>query len=452
MARKRTTYACTACGQTHPKWLGRCTACGEWGTVEEEAAPPAPPPGGGRAGLPTSKPRRLKEVEGGPPHRASTGIGELDRVLGGGLVPGALVLIGGDPGIGKSTLLLQASDRIARFDVPVLYVSGEESARQTRLRFDRIGAEAESLWLVAETSLSRIEHHVTRLEPRVLVIDSVQTLYTDDVGSAPGSVAQLRAITSRLMALAKGREIVTFVVGHVTKAGNLAGPRMLEHMVDTVLYLEGQRGHPFRLLRAVKNRFGNTDELGAFEMKSDGLAEVDNPSALFLAERAAGASGSVVAACFEGTRPLLVEVQALVTHEAHGTPRRTAIGFDGNRTALLLAVLERKAGLDVGGDVFVNVAGGMRLDEPAADLPVIAALASSHRDRPLDPKVAVFGEVGLGGEIRGVIGADARIVEARRLGFERIVLPAGNRDAARQLGEQGLVPVSTVEQALDVLF
>jgi len=452
MARKRTTYACTGCGQTHAKWLGRCTACGEWGTVEEDAEPPPAPKGSARAGLPASTPQRLKDVEGGPPHRASTGIGELDRVLGGGLVPGALVLIGGDPGIGKSTLLLQASDRIARFDVPVLYVSGEESARQTRLRFDRIGAEAESLWLVAETSLSRIEHHVQKLEPRVLVIDSVQTLHTDGATSGPGSVSQLRAVTSRLLALAKGREIVTFLVGHVTKAGNLAGPRMLEHMVDTVLYLEGQRGHPFRLLRAVKNRFGNTDELGAFEMKSDGLSEVANPSALFLAERAAGASGSVVAACFEGTRPLLVEVQALVTHEAHGTPRRTAIGFDGNRTALLLAVLERKAGLDVGGDVFVNVAGGMRLDEPAADLPVIAALASSHMDRALDPKVAVFGEVGLGGEIRGVIGADARIMEARRLGVERIVLPSGNRDAARNLGEQGLIPVSTVQQAIEVLF
>ncbi len=452
MARKRTTYACTACGQTHAKWLGRCTACGEWGTVEEDVAPAPPPTGKSRSTLPVNTPQRLKDVEGGPPQRASTGIGELDRVLGGGLVPGALVLIGGDPGIGKSTLLLQASDRIARFDVPVLYVSGEESARQTRLRFDRIGAAAESLWLVAETSLSRIEHHVEKLAPRVLVIDSVQTLYADDVSSAPGSVAQLRTITARLLALAKGRDIVTFLVGHVTKAGNLAGPRMLEHMVDTVLYLEGQRGHPFRLLRAVKNRFGNTDELGAFEMKSDGLAEVANPSALFLAERAAGASGSVVAACFEGTRPLLVEVQALVTHDAHGTPRRTAIGFDGNRTALLLAVLERKAGLDVGGDVFVNVAGGMRLDEPAADLPVIAALASSHMDRPLDPKVAVFGEVGLGGEIRGVIGADARITEARRLGFERIVLPSGNRDAARSLGEEGLIPVSTVQQALEVLF
>ncbi len=451
MAKKKTLYACSECGQTFPKWLGRCTACGEWGTVEEEAPPPTPPAGATTRST-QSAPQRLAEVEGGAPDRASSGIGELDRVLGGGLVPGALVLVGGDPGIGKSTLLLQASDRVAHFGARVLYVTGEESARQTKMRFDRVGATAESLWLVAETSLARIEHHVGQIEPQMLVIDSVQTLYADEVGSAPGSVAQLRAITGRLMALAKGREIVTFLVGHVTKEGNLAGPRMLEHMVDTVLYLQGQRGHPFRLLRAVKNRFGSTDELGAFEMRGDGLHEVANPSALFLAERAAGAAGSVVAACFEGTRPLLVEVQALVSPTAYGTPQRTAIGFDRSRTALLLAVLEKKAGLDIGGDVFVNVAGGFDLDEPAADLPVLAALASSHRNEALHPEVAMFGEVGLGGEIRSVIGADARINEARRLGFGRIILPAGNQDAARQVGEQGLVPVSTVEQALEVMF
>ncbi|MEZ4435104.1 MAG: DNA repair protein RadA [bacterium] len=452
MGKQKTTYACGACGQTFAKWLGRCTACGEWGSVDEALAAPPPAPSQGLAPRAPSEPQRLREVEGAPPARASTGIGELDRVLGGGLVPGALVLVGGDPGIGKSTLLLQASDRIARFGVDVLYVTGEESARQTRMRFDRIGAGAESLWLVAETALARIEHHVARLDPRVLVIDSVQTLHADDTPGAPGSVGQLRAITARLMALAKGREIVTFLVGHVTKEGNLAGPRLLEHMVDTVLYLQGQRGHPFRLLRAVKNRFGSTDEIGAFEMRGDGLCEVDNPSALFLAERAAGASGSVVAASFEGTRPLLVEVQALVTPTAYGTPRRTAIGFDHNRTALLLAVLEKKAGLDIGGDVFVNVASGITLDEPAADLAVIAALASSHNNRPLHPKVAVFGEVGLGGEIRGVIGADARVIEARRLGFDRILLPTGNQDAARLVGEQGLIPVSTVDQALAVMF
>ena len=452
MAKPKTVYACGTCGQTFSKWLGRCTACGEWGSVDEALAAPPPSTLPGFAPLAPSVPQRLTEVEGAPPVRASTGIGELDRVLGGGLVPGALVLVGGDPGIGKSTLLLQASDRIARFGVDVLYVTGEESARQTKMRFDRIGATAASLWLVAETSLARIEHHVAQTDPRVLVIDSVQTLHAAEAQGAPGSITQLRAITTRLLALAKGREIVTFLVGHVTKEGNLAGPRMLEHMVDTVLYLQGQRGHPFRLLRAVKNRFGSTDEIGAFEMRSDGLTEIANPSALFLAERAAGASGSVVTASFEGTRPLLVEVQALVTPTAYGTPRRTAIGFDSNRTALLLAVLEKKAGLDVGGDVFVNVAGGIALDEPAADLAVIAALASSHRNRPLHPKVAVFGEVGLGGEVRGVIGADARIIEARRLGFDRIVLPTGNQEAARLAGEQGLLPVSTVEQALDVMF
>ncbi|MCA9538190.1 MAG: DNA repair protein RadA [Myxococcales bacterium] len=454
MAKVRTHFVCTACGQTFSKWLGRCTTCDEWGTVEQEVEVPTPPAGAVTLAAPAeSRPRRLAEVEGASLARASTGIGELDRVLGGGLVPGALVLVGGDPGIGKSTLLLQASDRIARFSVDVLYVTGEESARQTRLRFDRIGAAAQSLWLVAETSLDRIEAHVAALNPRVLVIDSVQTLHSAEVPGTPGSISQLRAITARLMGLAKGREIVTFLVGHVTKEGALAGPRVLEHMVDTVLYLQGQRGHPFRLLRAVKNRFGSTDEIGAFEMRDTGLIEITNPSALFLAERAAGASGSVVTASFEGTRPLLVEVQALVTPSPYGTPRRTAVGVDQNRVALLLAVLEKKAGLEIGaGDVFVNVAGGLRLDEPAADLAVTAALASSHLDRAIDPHVVLFGEVGLGGEVRGVIGVDARVAEAARLGLHRIVLPATHAETVRAPDGVELVPVATVQAALDALF
>jgi len=454
VAKKKSQYVCNACGQRYAKWVGRCTTCNEWGTIDQEVIAPAPPKGaidlGGASG---STPQRLKDVEGAELARASSGIGELDRVLGGGLVPGALVLVGGDPGIGKSTLLLQASARIADFGVDVLYVTGEESPRQTRMRFDRIGAKADSIWLVAETALTRIEAHVEKLAPKVLVIDSVQTLYSDDVQSSPGSVAQLRAITNRVMALAKGKEIVTFLVGHVTKEGSLAGPRVLEHMVDTVLYLQGQHGQPFRLLRAVKNRFGSTDEIGAFEMMGDGLREVANPSAMFLAERAVDSSGSVVTASFEGTRTLLVEVQALVTPTAYGTPRRTAIGVDANRVALLLAVLEKKAELQITGcDVFLNVAGGLRLAEPAVDLAVIAALASSHLDRAIDAETMIFGEVGLGGEVRAVVGAPARVAEARQLGFRRVILPASNGDNLEDTDGIEIIPVSTVVQVLDALF
>ena len=450
----KATFECTACGARHPKWLGRCTACDAWDSVVEALPIDDPPPGGAAFGaISASGPQRLVDVEGADQPRRTTGIGELDRVLGGGLVPGGLVLVGGDPGIGKSTLLLQTTDRLARLGMTVLYVTGEESPRQTRMRFDRVGASAPDVWLVAETCLERIEAHVERLSPEVLVIDSVQTLYSDAVSSAPGSVSQLRQVTARLMGLAKRREVSTFLIGHVTKDGSIAGPRVLEHMVDTVLYFEGQRGHAFRVLRAVKNRFGSTDEIGAFEMRDVGLCEVSNPSAMFLAERAAGASGSVVAASFEGTRPLLVEVQALVSTSQYGTPRRTSIGVDANRVALLIAVLEKKAGLQIGpSDVFVNVAGGLRLDEPAVDLAVITALASSHLDRPLDPLTAVFGEVGLGGEVRAVIAAEARVAEARQLGFERVVLPAANAERALRDGGVEVIAVERIEQALDALF
>jgi DNA repair protein RadA/Sms len=452
VAKKKTRFVCRDCGHVYAKWAGRCTACDQWGCIEEEVEITAPKVGATTLST-VEPPRRLKEIEGADVSRSSTGIGELDRVLGGGLVPGGLVLVGGDPGIGKSTLLLQACDLAARAGATVLYVTGEESPRQTKMRFDRIGGAAESVWIVAETAMTRIEKYVDDLKPTVLVIDSVQTVYSTEIESAPGSISQLRAVTARLMGLAKGREISTFLVGHVTKEGALAGPRMLEHMVDTVLYLQGQRGHSFRILRAVKNRFGSTDEIGAFEMGQKGLKEVINPSAFFLAERASGSSGSVVAASFEGTRPLLVELQALVSPTNYGTARRTAIGVDGNRVALLLAVLEKKAGLDVGAsDVFVNVAGGLRLDEPAADLAMVAALASSHLDRALDTDTVVFGEIGLGGEIRAVVGASSRVAEARQLGFQQIILPEGN------LGEVGpdkgikLLGVSTITQALDALF
>jgi len=447
-----TVFACQSCGNRTPKWVGRCGACGEWGTVVEEADLPPPSVGVGRAGfgaLAAARPQRLTEVGGATVTRRETGIAELDRVLGGGLVPGSLILVGGDPGIGKSTLMLQAGERLAATGLCVLYVTGEESPEQTRLRFDRIGARAETLWLVAETSLERIEAFVEEHKPDVLVIDSVQTLFTEALASAPGSVGQLREVTARLLGLSKGRHMACFLVGHVTKDGAIAGPRVLEHMVDTVLYLEGERGHSFRILRAVKNRFGSTNEIGTFEMRGSGLEEVRNPSALFLAERVTGAPGSVVAASYEGTRPVLVEVQALVSPSHLATPRRTAIGADGARLALLLAVLEKKAGLFfAGNDVFVNVAGGLRLDEPAVDLAVVAALASSHREQAPDPGTIVFGEVGLAGEVRGVVGADARVAEARQLGFVRAVVPSRNLERIGVQPGITVVGVASVHEAL----
>lgn len=456
MAKIKKVFECNACGAKVSKWQGRCSQCDEWGTVVEIAPPAKPPPGRGGAAfgaLDARGPRRLVEIVGADFSRKPSGFVELDRVLGGGVVPGSLVLVGGDPGIGKSTLMLQMADRVAGEGAKVLYVTGEESPRQTRMRFERVGATATNLWLVAETSLGRIENYVEKVKPQVLIIDSIQTLYSDDIPSAPGSVGQLRAVTARLLALAKGREIATFLVGHVTKEGTIAGPRVLEHMVDTVLYFEGLRGHAFRLLRAVKNRFGSTDEIGAFEMRAVGLVEVTNPSALFLAERAVGQSGSVVAASFEGTRPLLVEVQALVTTSNYGTPRRAAIGADSNRVALLLAVLEKKTELDIGGsDVFVNVAGGLKLDEPAADLPIIVALASSHMDRCVDPKIGIFGEVGLGGEVRAVVGADSRVAECRQLGFETVILPAGNVDQLTNTEGLRIIGARTVSEALEAVW
>lgn len=383
--------------------------------------------------------------------RLGCGIGELDRVLGGGIVPGSLVLIGGDPGIGKSTLLLQAMHHLAA-EGPVLYVSGEESAAQTRLRGERLEVSSRQLLVLAENSLEEIVAQVQKLKPRVVVVDSIQTVWTHALESAPGSVSQVRESAGRLMLLAKGSGIPIFIVGHVTKDGAIAGPRVLEHMVDTVLYFEGDRGHPYRILRAVKNRFGSTNEIGVFEMKSGGLAEVANPSELFLSERPLDAPGSVVTASLEGSRTLLVEIQALVTPSVYGTPRRTTIGVDSNRLALLVAVLEKKAGLHLGGqDIFLNVAGGARLNEPAADLAMMLAVASSHLDRPVPPHALVFGEVGLAGEVRAVTQPEPRIGEAAKLGFSQCVLPSGNlrRLSAGVIQLQG---VATVQEALRLLL
>ncbi len=393
----------------------------------------------------------LHEVTADAESRRTTGIAELDRVLGGGVVQGSLVLIGGDPGIGKSTLLLMAVEKLSA-DRPALYVSGEESLKQTRLRADRLGVKSTGLHLFAETDLEKILGAAEKLAPGTLVIDSIQTMYLPELGSAPGSVGQVRECAGRLMAWAKRTGVPTFLVGHVTKEGSIAGPRVLEHMVDTVLYFEGERGHSFRLLRAHKNRFGSTNELGVFEMKGTGLAEVPDPSTLFLAERPKNASGSVVTSTLNGTRPILVEVQALVAPTGYGTARRTAMGVDGNRVALLAAVLEKKEGVQLlGCDIFVNVAGGLELTEPASDLAVCAALVSSLRNKPMDPQTLILGEVGLAGEVRAVSQVEPRLMEAAKMGFKRVVLPKGS---ARRLESSPLkvVAVETLGEALEAVL
>lgn len=384
--------------------------------------------------------------------RIPCGISELDRVLGGGLVPGSLILIGGDPGIGKSTLMLQASDLLAKGGGNVLYVSGEESAQQIKLRGARMGVNAANLFILAETAIEKILNHVSTLKPQAVVVDSIQTVFTSALESAPGSVSQVRESAGRLMMLAKGSGIPVFIVGHVTKDGAIAGPRVLEHMVDTVLYFEGDAGHPFRILRAVKNRFGSTNEIGVFEMKEGGLCEVKNPSELFLSERPLGVAGSVVVAALEGSRPLLVELQALVTTSPLGVPRRTTIGVDHHRLALLVAVLEKKIGLSLAGqDIFLNVAGGVRLNEPAADLGMVMAVASSHLDKTIDPRSLLLGEVGLAGEVRGITQPEIRVKEAVKLGFSRCFLPIGNLKQVKVKGME-LIGVKSVEEVLEKFF
>ncbi len=449
----KTVYACAECGHTSPKWLGQCPSCRRWNTMHEEAV--APEPRGPARGLRTqraSKPVPLRDVEASDEERLRTGIGELDRVLGGGIVPGALVLLGGDPGIGKSTLLLAALDRLALADPsrPVLYVSGEESARQVKLRADRLRVSAENLCVLAETDAERVVAAAESLAPAAVAIDSIQTQYLPELASAPGTVTQIREVTARLMALAKTTETPVFLVGHVTKDGAIAGPRVLEHMVDTVLYFEGGGAHPYRVLRAHKNRFGSASEIGVFEMKAGGLAEVPNPSALFLAERPEEAPGSAVAAVLSGTRTVLVEIQALVAPTGYGTPRRTALGIDSNRVALLAAVLEKKVGLEIlSCDLFVNVAGGLSVDDPAADLACVAALASSFRDRALPARTLLLGEVGLAGEVRAVSQPEMRLAEAARLGFERALVPAATARHADLPAGIAVEGVGTVAEALD---
>jgi len=427
MDRRRARYVCQNCGHVSPKWLGRCPDCGEWNSLVEEVATPPPARAGRRSPTATPvQPISIADVTKAAEARTPIGLAEFDRVLGGGLVEGSVVLIGGEPGTGKSTLLLQVGERIARSGAHVLYVSAEESVRQTKLRADRLGASATGLLLLAENDLDIILQTTSAERPAVLIVDSIQTVYRSDVASAPGSVAQVRECTASLVRMAKDEGVAVFIVGHVTKEGAIAGPRVLEHLVDTVLYFEGDRHHAYRILRATKNRFGSTNEIGVFEMAAAGLVEVPNPSAAFLSERPREAPGSAVICAIEGSRPLLVEVQALVSPTHFGMPRRTAAGVDYNRLLLLLAVLERRAGLHLAAqDVYVSVAGGVGVDEPAADLGIAVAVASSLRDRPVDPRAVVIGEVGLAGEIRAVPQMGKRLSETARLGFERAVIPAG---------------------------
>jgi DNA repair protein RadA/Sms len=450
----KSVFACQECGAQSQKWLGRCPDCGAWNSmVEERPAAAAPEPRGAVPALGGRGAQLYADVDVVVSERLTTGISEFDRVLGGGIVPGSLVLLGGEPGIGKSTLLLQAAAHFAATVGPVLYCSGEESEHQVKMRGERLGVAGAPLYLLAETCIERLIEEVERLKPALLIVDSIQTVFSLKVQSAPGSVSQVRQAATDLLFTAKGRNLPTILVGHVTKDGSLAGPKVLEHVVDTVLYFEGEQHHSHRVVRAVKNRFGAVSELGVFEMTGAGLKPVPNPSRLFLAERSLNVPGSVVLCTIEGSRPILVEVQALVSSATFGNARRTANGLDQNRLSLLLAVLDKRAGLSlVTDDVFVNVAGGMRVDEPAADLAVLAAVASSLRNRPVPSDVVVFGEVGLAGEVRATGQAALRVREAGQLGFTRCVVPEGNVAPGDLPASMTMVGVRTVAEALDALF
>ncbi len=439
----RTVFACQECGYETPKWLGRCPDCSSWNTLVERVAAEAP-----RFAGPSPPPLELSSLPHEDEPRLSFGLPEFDRVLGGGVVPGSLALIGGDPGIGKSTLLLQVAS-LAAADRPVLYLSGEESARQIKLRAGRLGLAGEGLFVLTETNLDAALREAESLSPGLLVVDSIQTVYTEAAPQAPGSIVQLRQSTMGLMRWAKGTGVPTFIVGHVTKEGDIAGPRLLEHIVDVVLYLEGERFSSYRLLRSVKNRFGSIDEVGVFEMTGQGLAGVENPSQAFIAERASGAVGSVVVPTLEGSRPLLVEVQALTSPTAMPTPRRTANGLDFSRLLLVAAVLTRRVGLSLAGqDVIASVVGGLRVHEPAADLGLALAIVSSHRDKPVPPDLTALGEVGLSGELRSVSQLERRLLEAERLGFRRCLLPEAALARTKPKTKLELLPAATLREAI----
>jgi DNA repair protein RadA/Sms len=452
MGKARSVFVCSSCSGSFSKWLGRCPECSEWNTIKEERAPEKARRGLVVLGSQTG-PVPLTKVKEADEDRIETGIGELDRVLGGGIVLGSAVLIGGDPGIGKSTLLLQVMGRLAELGQRVLYVTGEESARQIRIRGERLGVKSENLLIFPEPSVERVMEAAKETKPDVIVVDSVQTVYSEAIESPPGSLSQVKDASALLISIAKSTETPIFMVGHVTKDGMIAGPKVLEHMVDTVLYLEGESAHNYRILRSQKNRFGSAMEIGVFEMKDSGLCEVENPSEVFLAERPLGASGSAVTPCLEGTRTILVEIQSLVSGSMTGIPRRTVVGVDLNRVLLLSAVLEKKAHMSLAGDdIFIKVAGGLTLSEVAVDLAVVASMVSSHLDKPIAIDTVIFGEVGLTGEVRAVSRAAERVNEAWRLGFKRCIMPKDNLKGLKKAKGKELMGVATIKEALAALF
>lgn len=444
---KKSVFFCQNCGHEENKWLGQCPMCKEWNTFAEEAV--VVTKGSSVKHLKETEVVTLNSVETNQEDRVHTHIEELDRVLGGGIVPGSLVLVGGDPGIGKSTLLLQVCQKLCEDKRSVLYISGEESLKQIKLRANRMGKFTEDLYLLCETNLDVIKSVIEKRRPQLVVIDSIQTMYNEEVSSAPGSVSQVRESTNAFMQLAKGLGITIFIVGHVTKEGTVAGPRVLEHMVDTVLYFEGDRHASYRILRGVKNRFGSTNEIGVFEMRQNGLVEVQNPSEYMLSGRPEESSGSVVACSMEGTRPILMEIQALVCNSNFGMPRRTAAGTDFNRVNLLMAVLEKRAGLHLASqDAYINIAGGIRINEPAIDLGIVMAIVSSYKNRPVDPKTIVFGEVGLSGEVRAVNMPEQRVAEAKKLGFQTCIIPEVSMDMVRSIKGIEIIGVKTINEAI----
>jgi len=446
MAKNQTVFVCSSCGNESGKWLGKCPACNEWNTYYEEKI--IKDKTTGSKFLAKAETVKLKEVEVNKYERYKTGYGELDRVLGGGLVQGSLVLIGGEPGIGKSTLILQICDKV-KVSGPILYVSGEESGSQIKMRADRLKIDNENVYFLGETSMQLIDETIEKIKPGLVIIDSIQTIYSDDITAAPGSVSQVREVTAKIMMTCKKQNITTIIIGHVTKDGNIAGPRVLEHMVDTVLYIEGERYFSYRILRGVKNRFGSTNEVGLFEMREEGMVEIDNPSDIMISERDGNPSGSVIVATLEGTRTMLIEVQALVTPTAFGMPRRTGIGVEYNRLVLLLAVLEKKAFLQLSNqDAYVNVVSGIKLDEPAADLAIALAVASSFKNASISKDLVAIGEVGLTGEIRAVGSIEKRVKEADRMGFKQCMIPESCKKQLKYQGNIEIIGVKNIKDAI----